>query len=219
VPQPIPEQARLVRGNLRDLFLEEKKPIRKLRVLALNERSVSWVEDAKNCARIYSRMLLSRAICPRILPLTAIWAQFLLDYSSAYGFGENIQLIKRTPTVFQTNEWLRRLLIEIRDMDHADKIYGRMVTRFGPDVTDLGRVVGVTDPLCGITHLPMKNFESATWWITELENGKKIYSKPTGTDVFKWVEKMIKQGLKRHRRMGYCQALDKRIRVRNRRNG
>ena len=215
-----PAQAKKHSNNLRDLFLEEQKPIVKLRVLALNDHAVSWVQDSKNCARIYTRMLQSRAVCPRILPLLSSWASLLLEYAPDYGFGDaNIFLVKRRPTMFQSNEWLRRLLIEVRDMDSVEKIYGRMVEKFYWDEKNPGCVLAVKHPTCAITHRPMRNFEYGVEWITRLSGYREIISEPTDIKVFTWLEKLIKQGLKRHRREGYRANLSKKIRMRNKRNG
>jgi hypothetical protein len=94
-----------------------------------------------------------------------------------------------------------------------------MVTDFRAAVVEPGNVVGVTNPICGITHRPMKSFDEGCWWITVLDNGKEIDSKATGLRVFQWLEKMIKNGLKRHRPDPYRAGLSKRIRMRNKRNG
>ena len=206
-----PAQSIKVQANLRDRFLEERKPIVKLRVLSLNDRSLSWIEDAKNCSRIYIRMLGSRAICPRILPLLSQWADLLLDYASFYGFGNpDIMLVKRKPSIYQSNEWLRRMLIEIKETPDADALYGRMVTGFRPEEIREGK-----KGACCITHKPFKPSSKAVTWLTTLEfkqNMTDSYdSLPTERDVFKWLERLVKQGLKRHRRLGYRQNLKAKI--------
>ena len=198
-----PKQSEKVLCNLRDRFMEERKAIRKLKVLVLTERPLSWIEDAKNCARIYVRMLQSRAVCPRILPLLSHWAQLLLDYAPAYGFGSpEISLIKRTPSPFQANEWLRRLLIEIRDIRNAEELYGRMVTSFRVEsnVDDKG--------LCAVTHRQVRN---RVIWRTVLDDNTEVMSQPVGCTAFLMLEQTIHQGLKRHRRIGYCQGLFRKI--------
>jgi len=201
--------------NLRESFLQERKPILKLRVLALNIKPMSWIQDAKNCVRIYSRMLQSRAVCPRVLPLLSQWSSYLLEYAPDYGFGDpNIQFVKRRPSIFQSYEWLRRLLLEIQVMDDAAKIYGRMVTGFHWCAMDKGSVIAITDPICTISHKSMKNIEHGVWWKTILDNGKEIDSLATDAHVFRWIEKMIRQGLRRHRRDGYRANLSKSIRAR-----
>lgn len=213
---PTPAQARLVPQNLRDQFLLEKKPIVRLRVLALNPYKTSWVQDAKSCARIYVRMLQSKAVCPRLIPWLSRWAQVLLEYAPEYGFGSSeAYMVRRRPTITQTHEWLRRLLEEIAALDSVVDIYRRMVVKFYMYAIDNGNVVGITDPICAITHRPMKSFDKGCWWMTEFENGKEIYSRGTGVGIFQHLEKLIKQGIWRHSKKEPRERLLQQIRKRN----
>ena len=135
-----PAQSLKVSSNLKLQLLEEWKPIKKLRVLSLNERKVSWVEDAKNCARIYSRMLQAKAVCPKLLPLLSRWASRLLKYAEDYGFGNatGSHLVGTNPNILEANIWLYRLLIEIEYIKSSDKIYLTPVKSFYWSAFDLG---------------------------------------------------------------------------------
>ena len=214
-----PAQSMKVSSNLKLQLLEEWKPIKKLRVLSLNERKVSWVEDAKNCARIYSRMLQAKAVCPKLLPLLSRWASRLLKYAEDYGFGcaTGAHLVGTSPNILESNIWLYRLLIEIEYTKSSDKIYLTPVKSFYWSALDLGSTFIEDTKGCSITHLSWGITRFGCYWRTVLEDGRVIDSRPTEAFVFQRVEKLIHNGLKRHSKASVRLALSRKIRARNKR--
>lgn len=212
----IPAQSRHVAGNLRERLIEEHKALRKIRVLALNSYASSWVQDAKTCARIYVRMLKSRAVCPRILPLLSRWAALLLHYAPYYGFSrDKSYVVCRRPTIHQANEWLRRLLEEISTIHSAADLYGQRVRAFAFGARDASSYLADVQPYCAITHRSIRDYRMAAQWVTTLEDGTSTLSLYTGSNVFGWLERMIMNGLKRHGSTGFRDKLIEKIRKRN----
>ena len=214
-----PAQSLKVSSNLKLQLLEEWKPIKKLRVLSLNERKVSWVEDAKNCARIYSRMLQARAVCPKLLPLLSRWASRLLKYAEDYGFGNatGTHLVGARPSILESNIWLYRLLVEIENTKSSDKIYLTPVKSFHWSTLDIGSTFIEDSKGCSITHLSWGITRFGCYWRTILEDGRVIDSRPTDAFVFQRLEKLICNGLKRHSKAPVRITLSKKIRARNKR--
>jgi len=214
-----PAQSLKVSSNLKLQLLEEWKPIKKLRVLSLNERKVSWVEDAKNCARIYSRMLQAKAVCPKLLPLLSRWASRLLKYAEDYGFGNatGTHLVGARPTILESNIWLYRLLIEIEYTKSSGKIYLTPVKSFYWTEVDLAYAFIENSKGCSISHLPWKDIQWGARWKTTLKDGRVIDSQPTDAFIFKKYEELISNGLQRHSKATVRITLSKKIRARNKR--
>lgn len=214
-----PAQSLKVSSNLKLQLLEEWKPIKKLRVLSLNERKVSWVEDAKNCARIYSRMLQAKAVCPKLLPLLSRWAGRLLEYAKDYGFGPapDAHLVGASPNIIESNVWLYRLLIEIENIKSSDGIYLTPVKSFYRSALDTGSTFIEDTKGCSITHISWGITRFGSYWRTVLEDGRVIDSRPTDAFVFYRLEKLIHNGLKRHSKASVRLALSRKIRARNKR--
>lgn len=214
-----PTQSLKVISNLKIQLLEEWKPIKKLRVLSLNERKISWVEDAKNCARIYSRMLQAKAVCPKLLPLLSRWASRLLKYAEDYGFecASGGHLIGTSPNIIESNIWLYRLLLEIEYSKSSDKIYLTPVKSFFWSEVDLGYAFIENSKGCNITHLSWKDIKWGAQWRTTLKDGRVIDSSPTDAYIFTKLEKLITNGLRRHAKASIRAVLSKKIRLRNKR--
>lgn len=182
------------------LLRNEVKDITKIQPLALRGEITTWQYDAKNCIRLWYRMIDGQIYSHKLYNAIQAWAKRLLVYSSALGFEEEYpaSIQKGRPSVLQGYYWLAKSLRNIRMQQWSDwRIQDFRVER-KLDASLLSTHDKKEETLCVLHHNALSGYDYAVRYRCIVDGVEQI-SKWVGSNSLKRLIDKINRAVKRHR--------------------
>lgn len=200
--------------NPLELLKSEHKDLTSVRPLDLRGEITTWQYDAKNCLRIWFRMLEHGILVKELVHAVQGWAKVLLAYASALAFEESYPagVCKGTPSILQGYWWLTDALRSIGMWSHDDD--GCVVSVSEKVASSMLGALDLEQRHCVLYHRPLCTLGGAVRYRYRL--GEDVRVGPyCGKSAVRELTTRIKKALKKHRNPEYRKNLLRKMESKN----